>query len=325
MKKTYSIIIAIFFLCGFFAIINNIGGNKIAFGYGYDGVTTPQIRATSLQTTDKSPLINGTYNYGPIESIVVYIRNSSGDVVWTGSPTSISNPGVVTGNWQSWEIADNTIPELSIGVYEISATVTDIADAFAEDQTNNELTIKNDFSSLSASFDKNDVSAEKTSEKKVKIRIKNYGEATHYMVSEKSDFRDAVWKTISDSFSVKVGSESEKYTFYIKLKDAANIESETIKKSVTYLPLRKISTSPTKTTAKNTIIQRGKRFSKNSSVLAYFSKKDGSYYPPKKIATDSKGSFLINYRINKAPGKYSWYVVDEKTGRKSNISKYTVK
>ena len=323
MKKTIKILIAIFLLCGTFMLIDMLG--KPAFGYGYDGVTPPQVSITSIQTTDKNPLIGGTYLYGPIESIAITISNSVGTIVWQGTPTMIADQSVVTGgDWRPWEIADNTIPELPIGVYEVSALITDTADLTGTDETTHELTIKNDFSNLSTSFDKDDVSSERTSEKKVTIKIKNYGEATHYMVSKNSDFSGADWNTISDSFSVKIGSDIKKYTFYIKLKDAANIESETIKESVSYQPLRYISNSPKKTAKGKTIIQRGKRFSKNNFVLAYFSKNGGGYYPPKKIATDSKGSFLMNYRVNKTAGKYSWYVVDEKTGKKSNTAKYTV-
>ncbi|MGB4942897.1 MAG: hypothetical protein WBO92_02185, partial [Candidatus Moraniibacteriota bacterium] len=88
---------------------------------------------------------------------------------------------------------------------------------------------------------------------------------------------------------------------------------------------RKITNSVKSVKRGGTLTQRGKKFSKNSIVALYFSKPNGTYYPPMKIKTSGSGAFMLKYRVTKPPGKYSWYVVDTKTGRKSKVLTYTVK
>lgn len=73
------------------------------------------------------------------------------------------------------------------------------------------------------------------------------------------------------------------------------------------------------------ITQRGKKFSKKSPVLLYFSKFGGGYYPPMRITTTNTGTFMVSAKIFKPVGIYSWYAVDVKTGKKSKILKYRVK
>lgn len=73
------------------------------------------------------------------------------------------------------------------------------------------------------------------------------------------------------------------------------------------------------------LTERGKKFSKNSLVLLYFSKFGGGYYAPVKIMTAKNGSFSIQYRVNKPKGIYKWYAVDTKTGKKSKTKTYKVK
>lgn len=88
---------------------------------------------------------------------------------------------------------------------------------------------------------------------------------------------------------------------------------------------RSISASKKSIVRGATLIQRGKKFSKNSFVLLYFSKYGGGYYAPQKIKTSSSGAFTVKYVVSKPKGAYNWYVVDIKTGKKSKTSTYKVK
>jgi hypothetical protein len=74
-----------------------------------------------------------------------------------------------------------------------------------------------------------------------------------------------------------------------------------------------------------TLIQSGKRFTKNNAVKVFFSKPGGGYYDPIFVNTDSKGSFSVSYKVAKPAGTYRWYAVDGKTGKRSKIISYTVK
>lgn len=88
---------------------------------------------------------------------------------------------------------------------------------------------------------------------------------------------------------------------------------------------RKITNSKAKVSRGQVLTQRGKRFSKKSIVLLYFSKPGGGYYTPMKIMTSKSGAFVTSYRVNKPTGKYNWYAVDQKTGKKSKVVTYTVR
>ncbi len=90
---------------------------------------------------------------------------------------------------------------------------------------------------------------------------------------------------------------------------------------------RTISVSKKKISRGQTLIERGAHFSKNSTVSAYFSKAGGGYYAPSKIKTSSAGKFSISYKIpaNKPSGTYSWYAVDDKTGKTSKTRRFVVK
>lgn len=101
--------------------------------------------------------------------------------------------------------------------------------------------------------------------------------------------------------------------------------SESHKDEKKKTPSRYVSNSKKKVARGATLIQRGKKFSKNNFVLIYFSKFGGGYYPPQKIKTSASGSFMIKYKVNKPKGRYGWYVVDMKTGKKSKTTYYTVK
>jgi len=149
------------------------------------------------------------------------------------------------------------------------------------------------------------------------ITFTTTGEVTHY-------------------YTVEGLHEGRDYKYYVKCRDEEGVANssdylisfsiknksskEEVKKSK-----RKISTSKSKISRGETLIQSGKRFTKNSEVLLYFSKNGGGYYAPMKVKTSSSGKFSVSYRVNKPAGEYNWYAVDVASGRKSKVKSYTVK
>jgi hypothetical protein len=89
----------------------------------------------------------------------------------------------------------------------------------------------------------------------------------------------------------------------------------------------KINNTPHTLSRGQVITETGKRFSKNSLVMLFFSKPGGGYYPTRIIRTTEKRTFSITYRIPlyRSAGKYHWYALDLKSGAKSKRSYYTVK
>ncbi|KKP58449.1 MAG: Flagellar hook capping protein [Candidatus Moranbacteria bacterium GW2011_GWF2_34_56] len=143
------------------------------------------------------------------------------------------------------------------------------------------------------------------------------GETTHYHpingVDDGKDYKYYVKCKNSDS---NVNEGDYQISFSIEKESSSDDKKK---------PKRKISNSKTKLYKGETLIQRGSGFSKKADVLLYFTKANGSYYAPLKVRTSSSGKFVIYYRVNKPAGKYSWYVVDTKTGKKSKIRSYTIK
>ncbi len=90
---------------------------------------------------------------------------------------------------------------------------------------------------------------------------------------------------------------------------------------------RTISNSPTRVSRGAILTERGKKFSKNSTVLLYFSNASGGYSAPVRVKTSSSGAFSLTYNISKykAVGTYKWFAVDQKTGKKSKTISYRVK
>jgi Ni/Co efflux regulator RcnB len=88
---------------------------------------------------------------------------------------------------------------------------------------------------------------------------------------------------------------------------------------------RKLTNSKKNLKRGEILTQRGKKFTKKSMVALYFSKANGTYYAPMMVKTTNTGSFMVKYRVNKPAGKYSWYAVDSKTGKKSKVITYMVK
>ena len=75
-----------------------------------------------------------------------------------------------------------------------------------------------------------------------------------------------------------------------------------------------------------TFAQWGTGFTPNSTGTMHFRKPDGTEYPTAQQAMDSTGHFDITYTAptSKAPGNYTWWVVDGPTGVSSNQVTYTV-
>ena len=70
--------------------------------------------------------------------------------------------------------------------------------------------------------------------------------------------------------------------------------------------------------------QRGKKFSKNSTVQVFFETRPGSF-GKQILRTDAKGNFSTSFRVNKPAGTYRWYAVDIRTGKTSSSRWYTVR
>jgi hypothetical protein len=88
---------------------------------------------------------------------------------------------------------------------------------------------------------------------------------------------------------------------------------------------RDIRNSKTRLAKGDTLIQSGKRFSKNSEVKLYFARYGGGYYEPMTVKTSKSGVFSVSYKVNKHAGTYGWYALDVKTSRKSRTMYYHVK
>jgi chitodextrinase len=74
----------------------------------------------------------------------------------------------------------------------------------------------------------------------------------------------------------------------------------------------------------DTLIQSGRRFAKKAPVQLFFSRSNGTYYPPMLITTDAKGSFSVSYKVNKPAGTYKWYAVEVRSQRKTPRRTYVV-
>jgi len=72
--------------------------------------------------------------------------------------------------------------------------------------------------------------------------------------------------------------------------------------------------------------QSGSGFSPSSTSTLHVEKPDGTEYTPQSQSIDSNGKFSITYSSapDKAPGKYTWWVVDGPTGKVSNTLSYTI-
>lgn len=142
------------------------------------------------------------------------------------------------------------------------------------------------------------------------------GETTHYYTIEGTREGRSY-----DYFVKCMDSEGNKNLSDYKIEFSIKSDSKKEEKRTK----RKISNSKSSVRRGETFVQSGKRFSKNAEVLLYFSKQGGGYYSPMKVKTSSSGKFSVSYKVNKSPGKYSWYALDSATGKKSKSKTYTVR
>ena len=140
--------------------------------------------------------------------------------------------------------------------------------------------------------------------------------------------------TTIHSFVIGNVSDGTSYQYFIRCRNEKNksnsndyIVAFSVREKVRDDPPSPRSLSDSKKVVHkgDTLIQKGKSFPKNSLVAVYFSKANGDYYAPQTVKTSSSGSFTLTYRVNKPTGKYGWYAVDGRTGKKSKITYYTVK
>ncbi len=280
--------------------------------FSFSGVTSALISSTFDSSGDGHAALVVPASVS-LTSLMPKIEfDSSGQ--WAG--TSISpNTGVVTDFTTpvKYTLTWNETTTGTVITQNYYVSVTQTADSFPD-------------SSVAFSGKSSSVNKKSSTSEKVKINFKNAENAVAYMVSTKSSFAGATWKTMAGGVTVKLKKKSGKQNFYIKFKDINGFESPVEKKTVEYIsPDRVIKNSKNTIARGDVLIQSGKAFSKNSKVALYFSKAGGGYYPPSEKQTDSKGAFSVSFKAMKAKGKYQWYALDLKTGKKSKIIKYEIK
>jgi len=168
----------------------------------------------------------------------------------------------------------------------------------------------------------------KTGSDRAELIFDDLGDVTHYQISKDKTFGGKEWKSIKKNIKLKISTDNDyrKFTFYIRLKDKNGTLSKIYVKRLQYIPERSRSIKSKKEiVGDKVVILHGKKFSKSSIVSLYFSDIKGKFGLPIKVMTDKFGNLRYEYRINKTKGAYSWYAVNEKTGKKSNIIYYEVK
>lgn len=87
-----------------------------------------------------------------------------------------------------------------------------------------------------------------------------------------------------------------------------------------------ISQNPPSGSPGTTFYESGSGFMPNSTATLHFLKPDASEYPTQTVSLDVNGSFSITYTpsCNKAPGTYTWWAIDNSTGKKSNEVSYEI-
>jgi hypothetical protein len=281
--------------------------------------TSLNVPITTFTATDGV----GVTGYKLTESASAPTSGSSG---WTGTaPTSYTFASVGTKTLYAWakDSAGNvsaslndsvviTLPEEPVPTPEVVISNGIPTGKLPNDTTSVTLSVITDKNATCKFSEDDDFSYDEAG-----ILFTTTGEMTHY-------------------YAVDGVREGRSYEYYVKCRDGEGITNTTNylisfsikeKNSSKEEPKtkRKISNSKSKIVRGETLVQSGKRFSKNSDVLLYFSKPGGGYYSPMKVKTSSSGKFSVSYRVNKSAGKYNWYAVDSATGRKSKTKDYIVK
>jgi hypothetical protein len=135
-----------------------------------------------------------------------------------------------------------------------------------------------------------------------------YSRKDGYLVIKLSDNSYTAISTNSRSIFVDVDSDN------IGGLPGVRSSSEKNKKTIT---LSSLHDSPNVVSRWMTLTQSGKNFPKRRTLLLYFSRPDGTYYSPMQVRTNREGTFSIQYRVTKPPGKYKWYAKDPVSGKKT--------
>ena len=182
------------------------------------------------------------------------------------------------------------------------------------------------FKDLELSFDSKDVKNKKTSKKEVTLKFKNTDGIKYFKTSHNSHFEKADWEKMEKEINLDIDQQKrDAQKFFFKFKDKNDKTSKTYEKKVTFNPSPySIFNFPKRGHKGDAMSQSGAGFSPNSRVALYFSGFWGGYYAPVYVDTDEKGSFSLNYKINKVFGWYRWYAVDLKTKTESKTTSYLV-
>lgn len=96
--------------------------------------------------------------------------------------------------------------------------------------------------------------------------------------------------------------------------------------AIEFPPTLVISQTPLSGPPGTSFSQSGTGFIGDSTVTLHFRKPDGTEYPTQRVNTNSSGNFSITYTapLNKEPGIYTWWAVDDLTSVVSNQISYEI-
>lgn len=106
--------------------------------------------------------------------------------------------------------------------------------------------------------------------------------------------------------------------------DASGKDSNTVNYTITVNP--KIAQSPMSGPPGTIFDDWGTNFTPYGTTTLHFRKPDGSEYPTERLNLDSGGNFEKFYpaSLDKPLGNYTWWAIDDATGKKSNEVTYTI-
>jgi hypothetical protein len=112
------------------------------------------------------------------------------------------------------------------------------------------------------------------------------------------------------------------YSWYA-IDDTTGIKSNTVTFTITQPT---IAMTPMSGPPGTPFVEWGTGFTPNGTATLYFPKYDGINDGSMTLTLDRDGHFEIPYDsgTNKPPGTYSWYAIDNTTGKKSNTVYFTI-
>lgn len=131
------------------------------------------------------------------------------------------------------------------------------------------------------------------------------------------------------NFEISYRTEEDKpqgaYTWWA-VDGYSEVRSNEVTYIITGLSVPTIAQSPMSGPPGTTFTQWGTGFTANSTATLHIEKPDGSEYNPQTINLNSIGHFEITYRSesDKPRGAYTWWVIDNSTGKKSNEVTYRI-